>query len=203
MAAGNRVSEPLFAEPLPSRNPVGFATPHASDDQVYSEVEALLQSQTTTFDKSRLADDHMITLAELYGSRGADVCNAIESTNRIVFHAMGDTGSSDSRKYQTELTVSDQLTLDAITSEPTNRPAFAFHLGDVVYSFGEARSITISSTTRSATTRRQFWRSRAIMTHLSCPALLRQTNRCGPSQETSARPVRSSPRKRPPFIARL
>ena len=139
MASGSRVSEPVFSEPLPSRDPIGFATPHHSDDQVYNEVEVLLQSQTTTFDRSRVPDDQMITLAQLYGSRGADVCQAIESNRRIVFHAMGDTGSSDSRKYQTELTVSDLLTLDAITANSANRPAFAFHLGDIVYSFGEAR----------------------------------------------------------------
>ena len=58
---------------------------------------------------------------------------------RITFHAVGDTGASDSRKYRNALRVADQLTADSQTTEANNRPSFFLHLGDVVYSFGESR----------------------------------------------------------------
>jgi Calcineurin-like phosphoesterase len=35
--------------------------------------------------------------------------------------------------------VSDQVTLDSAQSDEANRPAFLFHLGDVVYNFGESQ----------------------------------------------------------------
>ena len=31
------------------------------------------------------------------------------------------------------------MTLDCVSSKPPHRPAFLFHLGDIVYNFGEAR----------------------------------------------------------------
>ena len=43
------------------------------------------------------------------------------------------------RKYSSELHVSDQVTLDCNQSDEANRPAFLFHLGDVVYNFGESQ----------------------------------------------------------------
>ena len=35
--------------------------------------------------------------------------------------------------------MADQLSIDCVTDEAGNRPAFLFHLGDVVYNFGESR----------------------------------------------------------------
>ncbi|MGY2049294.1 metallophosphoesterase family protein [Methylobacterium sp. JK268] len=80
----------------------------------------------------------MVSLSQIYGARGSDVEAAIRKAGRLVFHAVGDTGSSDVRKYRNELRVADQLALDCRTAEANNRPAFFFHLGDVVYSFGES-----------------------------------------------------------------
>ena len=43
-------------------------------------------------------------------------------------------------KYvQDELRVCDQVTIDCAEADDYNRPAFLFHLGDVVYNFGESR----------------------------------------------------------------
>src|SRR5262249_38749666 len=53
--------------------------------------------------------------------------------------AFGDSGASDARKYFNELRVADQVTMDCSRSDDANRPAFIFHLGDVVYNFGEAQ----------------------------------------------------------------
>ena len=54
-----------------------------------------------------------------------------------MFHAIGDSGASNSRKYGNEVSVADQVTTDCRMSADRDRPAFLFHLGDVVYDFGE------------------------------------------------------------------
>jgi hypothetical protein len=63
----------------------------------------------------------------------------IKAAQKIIFHALGDSGAADVRKYRDELRVSDQVSIDCAQSDEANRPAFLFHLGDVVYNFGEAR----------------------------------------------------------------
>lgn len=67
------------------------------------------------------------------------IVRGIKKAGKIVFHALGDSGASNSRKYRNELGVADQLALDAHSAEETDRPAFLFHLGDVVYVFGESQ----------------------------------------------------------------
>lgn len=89
--------------------------------------------------KSRGPDDALYQLADAYGPRGPAVVAAIQKAGRLVFHAVGDTGASDVRRYRNELRVADRLTMDAGTDEASNRPTFFFHLGAVVYNFGEAR----------------------------------------------------------------
>jgi hypothetical protein len=69
------------------------------------------------------------------GPHGLEIIRRIKA--RIAFHAAGDTGASDAGKYGNEIRVADQLTRDCRTSDAANRPAFFYHLGDVVYNFGE------------------------------------------------------------------
>ena len=52
---------------------------------------------------------------------------------------MGDTGASVLSKLPNELSVADHVTNEFHTSNGANRPSFLFHLGDVVYSFGESQ----------------------------------------------------------------
>ncbi|MDT7952417.1 MAG: metallophosphoesterase [Acetobacteraceae bacterium] len=130
---------PVFAEPVASPDPTTFATEHGSDNAVYAQVETLLKTQVVAFPKSRAVDDALFTLADAYGPTGEAVVDQIKQSGRLVFHSVGDTGASDVRRYQNEQRVADQITTDAHSSEVSNRPAFFFHLGDVVYNFGEAR----------------------------------------------------------------
>ena len=132
-------THPVFAEPVASPDQDTFATEHGSDNAVYAQVQALLKTQVVGFAKSRAADDALFTLADAYGPSGAAIVEQIKQSGRIVFHSVGDTGASDVRRYQNEQRVADQVTTDARTSEVSNRAAFFFHLGDVVYNFGEAR----------------------------------------------------------------
>jgi hypothetical protein len=131
--------EPVFSETVVSADPAGFHEPHPSDTETYKEIENLLSKDVVGFDKSRLAPGDVFKLEEAFGPRGSDIVNRITEAGRIVFHAMGDSGASNSRKYGNELNVADQLTSDAHTADVSDRPAFLFHLGDVVYDFGEAK----------------------------------------------------------------
>jgi hypothetical protein len=79
----------------------------------------------------------ILTLAEVYGDQGLAKSNAIQQAGQIVFHSVGDTGSVVGPL--TEDTVSDKILADFSETDPADVPSFFFHLGDVVYSFGEAK----------------------------------------------------------------
>jgi len=75
----------------------------------------------------------------------ANLIGAINTSNKIVFHATGDTGAAKVNRSQTaataighETAVADALVHDVASLGP-NGPAFFFHLGDVIYNFGEAQ----------------------------------------------------------------
>lgn len=138
-AASTIFSGPIFAEPRPGGDPGTFVTPHPSDGPVYATLGDLLTKQVVGFPKSLAANTDFYTLSDMYGDRGPAVEQAIRVAKRITFHSVGDTGASDTRKYRDELRVADQLAIDSHTKEAANRAAFFFHLGDVVYSFGESR----------------------------------------------------------------
>ena len=140
-----RLPQPIFHEPIFSEDgtlpsPTGFETEHPSDNDTYEQVEKLLTKDVVAVPKSRAADDALFTLEQAYGSNhGPLVIQKIEAAKKIIFHALGDSGASDVRKYSNELKVSDQVTIDCAQANEANRPAFLFHLGDVVYNFGESR----------------------------------------------------------------
>src|ERR1700684_1160078 len=56
--------------------------------------------------------------------------------DRLTFHCVGDTGGIKSPSHQ--FLVSDKMGDDFVATDPSARPAFFYHLGDVVYFFGQA-----------------------------------------------------------------
>jgi hypothetical protein len=131
--------QPVFAEVSPSQDPTGFTTPHPSDNAVFDALGNLLKKDVVSFETSRAKPDEMFTLQAALGARGAAAVKQIKSAGKIVFHAVGDTGASNAAKFANEIRVSDQVTIDCRDANEANRPSFFFHLGDVVYNFGEAR----------------------------------------------------------------
>jgi hypothetical protein len=130
--------EPVFNEATETVVPPQFLTPHPSDGKLYATLTNLLGTQTTQFDKSSVADGEMLELAAAYGDHGPQLIQQIQQAKQIVFHALGDSGAiTAGAKYQNELNVTEQLSTDCHTSDATNHPAFLYHLGDVVYDFGE------------------------------------------------------------------
>lgn len=131
--------EPVFGETEKLPDPNGFSTSHPSDSKLYGQIQDLLTKDVVAIPPSRVADNAVVPLSDAYGNHGPQVIKLIEDAGKIIFHALGDSGASDVRKFANELHVADQVTLDAASSTGGNRPAFLFHLGDVVYNFGEAQ----------------------------------------------------------------
>jgi hypothetical protein len=130
--------EPAFNEDTKTVVPPQFLTPHPSDAKLYASLGNLLNTQTTQFDQSRVADGEVLALAAAYGDHGPALIQQIQQAKQIVFHALGDSGATTAgAKYGNELSVTAQLALDCQTSDAANHPAFLYHLGDVVYDFGE------------------------------------------------------------------
>jgi hypothetical protein len=65
-----------------------------------------------------------------------DEISAITSAQRMVFHLVGDTGGVKTPVPQQN--VAHQLALDCEVQNATAQPSFFYHLGDVVYYYGEA-----------------------------------------------------------------
>jgi hypothetical protein len=117
-----------------SPDPRNFTVAHGSDSALYSKVQKhLLQA----IPNPRPGADLTMTLAEAMGSAGEAAVKAIEKAGRIVFHSLGDTGSVVGPESQS--LVADKMVQDFADPHVADRPAFLFHLGDIVYSFGEAR----------------------------------------------------------------
>jgi Calcineurin-like phosphoesterase len=140
---GTQLSRPVFSEPTFNEttktvDPTGFLTPHPSDSALYKEISDQLKKNVVSFDQSRMPDGKYMKLADAYGPNGPELIQQIEKAGKIIFHALGDSGASaNGKKYRDELNVADQVTADCVTSDENNRSSFAYHLGDVVYDFGE------------------------------------------------------------------
>jgi len=129
---------PFFGQPQPLPDPAAFRTPHASDDAAYKILDQEAKTlKPIPFQPSRGGTEPVLNLQEVYGSQGAAIVKAITQSKQIVFHALGDTGNTRSVKAQNEVT--DKLAADFQERSPGMAPSFLFHLGDVVYSFGESK----------------------------------------------------------------
>jgi hypothetical protein len=144
-SAKSLLSQPVFHEPsfnegTQTVDPPGFLVPHPSDKATYDQIQNLLGKDVVGFEESRAKDGEVVKLADVYGDHGADLIKQINAAGKIIFHALGDSGATQSgKKYKHELGVADQVTMDCHSSNKANHPAFLFHLGDVVYDFGEAK----------------------------------------------------------------
>lgn len=130
--------QPIFSEGSVTRDPTQFTTKHPSDSVLYKEISDLLKKDVVSFDKSRVQPDEVVSFKDALGAHGNEIVQNIKKTGKIIFHSAGDTGASNEGKYGHEVSVADQMTTDCHDANDANRPAFLFHLGDVVYDFGES-----------------------------------------------------------------
>jgi hypothetical protein len=115
---------------VPSPDPTGFKDPVT--DQSYKEIDSLEPVPSPVGG----AVEPILTLAQVYGDQGAAETAAIQSAGQIVFHSVGDTGSVDGPSTQS--LVADKMVSDFSEENAADVPSFFFHLGDLVYYFGEA-----------------------------------------------------------------
>ena len=119
-----------FAQPNPSADPTVFTVDHPNDNPLYNLVNNTLLQPIPT---PRTPNPSM-AIADILGST---TVQAIQKAGQIVFHSTGDSGSVNGPATQS--LVADKMVADFADEQPADRPAFLFHLGDVVYSFGEAK----------------------------------------------------------------
>jgi hypothetical protein len=122
--------QPIFAQPQPTPDPTGFKDPVTDQNfQGIAKVEPVPQPRGN-------AVEPVVTLEHAYGAAGAAVVKAIEKSKQIVFHSVGDTGSVVGP--ETQSLVADKMVSDFDEANAADVPSFFFHLGDVVYYFGES-----------------------------------------------------------------
>jgi hypothetical protein len=132
-----KVDGPSFGQPRPTPDPTKFTVNHPSDNPIYKEIDKLNAEHKLAplpFPAPRGLPEPKLTLAAVLDVADADLQKQIKAHGQIVFHATGDTGSTRGPKDQN--TVSDKMVGD-FTDDAQDQPLFFFHLGDVIYSFGE------------------------------------------------------------------
>ncbi len=133
------LGHPAFAQPHPTPDPTKFEIRHPSDNPAYKRIDALNREHKLTplpFPLPRGLPEPTLTLAAVLGADGHAAVQKITASGQIVFHAAGDTGNT--RGPENQNLVADKLVGDFSDEDPKERPSFLFHLGDVIYSFGEA-----------------------------------------------------------------
>ena len=130
----------FYADPKPTPDEVSFRVDNTSSQYYNSPYYNLHKNQVQRIPQAR--DTNPVDLADFVST---DIIGAINKTGKIVFHSVGDTGAAKVSRSQTAATaiqqearVADAMVAD-IAKGGVNGPAFFFHLGDIVYNFGEAQ----------------------------------------------------------------
>jgi hypothetical protein len=129
---------PQFAEPTPTSDPQHFSVKHTSDKQAYTILDHEKRKlQPRAFRVVVGVNEPVLKLRDALGPMGKRIVAQIEDAGQLVFHSTGDTGSTRGPESQNQ--VADKLVADYNDVRPEEVPSFLYHLGDVVYSFGEAQ----------------------------------------------------------------
>jgi hypothetical protein len=131
----------LFGEKVPGPDETNFQVDNVSDEYYSSPYYLVHHLQLQPVPAPRVSPPEM----ELADVLSADRIAAIEQAKRISFHAVGDTGAAPDRPTDVpstllghEASVADAMSADVANGGP-DAPAFFFHLGDIIYHFGEAQ----------------------------------------------------------------
>jgi hypothetical protein len=131
----------LFADPEPSPDQVSFQVDNTSAAYYESTYYKLHREDLQPVPEPRTRRPR-VDLAHVLEPK---FLAAITATKKISFHAVGDTGAAKVNSFQTarqalenEASVAEAMARDVHAGGATG-PAFFFHLGDVVYNFGEGQ----------------------------------------------------------------
>jgi predicted phosphodiesterase len=130
----------LYADPTPGPDEQTFQVDNTSAAYYSSPYYLAHKNQVEKIPPARNTTPLLLT-----DFLPADIVSAIEGAGKITFHATGDTGAAKVSRSQTaatalghEAAVADAMVAD-IDRLGNTGPAFFFHLGDVIYNFGEAQ----------------------------------------------------------------
>ena len=121
----------LFGDPSPGPDETAFQVDNTSDAYYNSPYYKQHENDVEPIPVAAPAGPLLLT-----DIVGADFLAPILAAKRISFHTVGDTGASSTAAVSHEATVADAMAAD-LTGAGAAR-AFCFHLGDVIYNFGEA-----------------------------------------------------------------
>jgi hypothetical protein len=124
----------LFAEPPPGGDETHFQVTNTSVAYYNSPYYLLHKSQLQPVPAPAVNPPRMMLADVLSGS----AIQAIQAAKKITFHSVGDTGAAKQSGPATEASVADMMVAD-VEAGGAGAPAFFFHLGDVVYYFGESQ----------------------------------------------------------------
>ena len=134
-------SKRLFADPRPAPDETSFQVDNTSAAYYESPYYKLHKDDLQPLPPPRVPAPR-VDLAEVLGN---EFLAPIIAQKKLVFHAVGDTGAAKVTSHQTaaeaialEASVADAMARDIQAGGPTG-PVFFFHLGDVVYNFGEGQ----------------------------------------------------------------
>jgi hypothetical protein len=132
----------LYADPKPTSDEDAFQVNNTSDAYYNSPYYLANKNLIQPIPPPRPGVPLNINLAAYLPA--ANIA-AIQAAGSITFHAVGDTGAAKTGAYQSaataiaeEAAVADAMVAEVAAGGPS-APAFFFHLGDVVYEFGEAQ----------------------------------------------------------------
>jgi len=132
----------LYADPKPSPDENAFQVDNTSEAYYNSPYYLLHKSQVQPIPPRRTGTLPYLKLTDFVPQ---DLSDAIDAARKITFHAVGDTGAAKTTRSQSAATslaeqaaVADAMSAD-VQSGGVNGPAFFFHLGDVIYNFGEGQ----------------------------------------------------------------
>jgi hypothetical protein len=129
---------PQFGEATATPDPTQFRVQHGSDKKAYSILDSQRgQLEPRPFPVVEDVPEPVLTLEKVLGTQGNAIVKAIEKAEQLVFQAVGDTGNTRGPRDQSR--VADKMVADYADPDPRSVPSFLYHLGDVVYSFGEAQ----------------------------------------------------------------
>ncbi len=145
MASNGNILGPhgqLYADPKPTPDEDAFQIDNTSEAYYNSVYYKLYKNQVQPIPPPRAGALPYVTLTDFIPEALAD---SIRSAGKITFHCVGDTGAAKVSRTETTATaianegaVADAMVKDVQTGS-ANGPAFFFHLGDVIYNFGEGQ----------------------------------------------------------------
>jgi hypothetical protein len=132
----------FYADPKPSPDENAFQVDNTSEAYYNSPYYLLHKSQVQPIPPRRTGALPYLKLTDFIPQQLSDAINA---AGKITFHAVGDTGAAKSGPHQSGATslaeqaaVADAMAAD-VQAGGVNGPAFFFHLGDIIYNFGEGQ----------------------------------------------------------------